>query len=28
LEVATETGKGTTFQVTLPRRYSQTRDEH
>jgi signal transduction histidine kinase len=27
-EVATETGKGTTFQVTLPRRYSQTRDEH
>jgi signal transduction histidine kinase len=27
LEVATEAGKGTTFQVSLPRRYSQTRDD-
>lgn len=27
LEVATEAGKGTTFQVSLPRSYSMTRDE-
>jgi signal transduction histidine kinase len=27
LEVATEAGKGTTFQVSMPRSYSQTRDE-
>jgi signal transduction histidine kinase len=27
LEVATEAGRGTTFQVSLPRRYSQIRDD-
>lgn len=28
LEVATEAGKGTTVQVSLPRLYSRTRDDH